>query len=210
MQRDTPHSRPASNRTQRNATPDNNGNPHNAPHYHYITRTSSLGLHQALVLTFHHSLTLDQVHSLWSSTLQTLSFRPAMEPIAAPSAAPATAEEYIPPSPPPTPPCVSFTPPLFLQRRTTVHSVLRHISSSPRFSGKLRSVLDVGCGTDPLLLRSLIPCEDELPLERITGIDCDEEIFHPSVADSVAPGSFGGTGEAEDRWRRLDVSLLQG
>lgn len=116
----------------------------------------------------------------------------------------------LPPSPPATPPRVAFNPPLFLQRRTAVQTILRKLSRSPRFAGKLRSVLDVGCGPDCFLLRTLIPCEDDLPLERITGIDFDEDLFLPDVAESVAPGSYGGSGEAEDRWRALDVSLLQG
>lgn len=115
-----------------------------------------------------------------------------------------------PPTPPQTPPRISFIPPLYLQRRTAVHSILRNLSSSPRFAGALRSLLDVGCGVDCLLLRSLIPCEDELPVERLTGIDIDADIWSPWCRESISPGSFGGTGAKEDRWRGLDVSLLHG
>lgn len=117
---------------------------------------------------------------------------------------------HLPPSPPPTPPRIAFDPPLFLQRRVAVQDFLTKFCGSPRFYGKLRSILDVGCGPDCLLLRSLLPCGDDLPLERITGIDFDEELFSPGVAESVAPGAYGGKGMAEDRWRGLDVSLLQG
>lgn len=116
----------------------------------------------------------------------------------------------LPPSPPATPPRVAFNPPLYLQRRTAVQAILRNLSRSPRFNGKLRSLLDVGCGPDCFLLRTLIPCEDDLPLEKITGIDFDEDLFSPDVADSLAPGAYGGKGDAEDRWRGLYVSLLQG
>lgn len=115
-----------------------------------------------------------------------------------------------PQSPPTSPPRIAFNPPLFLQRRVAVQDFLNKFCASSRFHGKLRSLLDVGCGLDCLLLRSLLPCGDDLPLERITGIDFDEELFSPGVAESVAPGAYGGNGVAEDRWRGLDVSLLQG
>ncbi|KAL7272752.1 hypothetical protein RUND412_004421 [Rhizina undulata] len=108
-------------------------------------------------------------------------------------------------------PRIRFNPPLFIQRRMAIHAMLRELASVPRFKEKLHSFLDVGCGIDCFLLRSLIPCEDELPLEQITGLDIDEKILEPWVSESVAPGGFAGSnGKAEERWRALNVTLLNG
>ncbi|RPA91898.1 hypothetical protein L873DRAFT_262041 [Choiromyces venosus 120613-1] len=81
--------------------------------------------------------------------------------------------------PVPLSPHIVFTPPQYFQRRFSIHSILRKYSTEGRFAGGLQSLLDVGCGSDILLLRSLIPCEEDLPIEMLTGIDIDGDIRDP-------------------------------
>lgn len=107
-------------------------------------------------------------------------------------------------------PQIVFNPQQYLQRRSTIHSILRKYSVQEQFSGSLRSLLDVGCGSDVLLLRSLIPCEDILPIELLTGIDISDDIKSPSCVESIAPGAWTGNAFGEDRWRPLDIVLLHG
>lgn len=107
-------------------------------------------------------------------------------------------------------PQIVFNPQQYLQRRFSIHSILRKVSVQQHFSGGLRSLLDVGCGPDILLLRSLIPCEDILPIELLTGIDISDDIKSPSCVESIAPGAWTGNAFGEDRWRLLDIVLLHG
>src|SRR5688572_8675592 len=95
-------------------------------------------------------------------------------------------------TPPPTPPRVAFDPPLFLQRRTAVFDILSKVHNLPRFNGKLRSLLDVGCGTECLLLGSLVAPNDDLPLEQVTGIDLDDIILDRVLVDSLGPNGMRG------------------
>src|SRR5437868_12131928 len=91
-----------------------------------------------------------------------------------------------PPAIPPLPQIV-FNPQQYLQRRFIIHSILRKLSTQHQFSGSLRSLLDVGCGSDILLLRSLIPCEDALPIELLTGIDISDDIKSELCVESISP-----------------------
>ncbi|KAI5810897.1 hypothetical protein DFH27DRAFT_563 [Peziza echinospora] len=111
-------------------------------------------------------------------------------------------------TPPQTPPRVAFDPPLFLQRRTAVFDLLTTLNGLPRFSGKLQSLLDVGCGPEGLLLGSLIAPNDSLPLEQVTGIDIDEALWDRDLVESLGPHGphVGDAG----RWRRLGLTLLHG
>lgn len=110
-------------------------------------------------------------------------------------------------TPPPTPPRVVFDPPLFFQRRTAVSELLSLLHKLPRFNGKLKSLLDVGCGTECLLLRSLLPPSDELPLEQITGIDVDQGLWDRDLIESLKPENCLEDG---GRWRKLGLTLLSG
>lgn len=112
-------------------------------------------------------------------------------------------------TPPPTPPRVAFDPPLFLQRRTAVFDVLNKVHKLPRFNGKLRSLLDVGCGVECLLLSSLIAPNDELPLEQVTGIDLDDGILDPTLVESLGPNGMHVNAD-EGRWRKFGLTMLHG
>ncbi|KAI5840318.1 hypothetical protein DFP73DRAFT_559517 [Morchella snyderi] len=104
-------------------------------------------------------------------------------------------------------PAIIFEPPLFLQRRRAVHELLRQLSLSKIFGDEgLKSVLDVGCGTDLCLLRSLMPCDDDLPLEHVTGIDMDDDLLSQELIESLEPDHE----DEEARWRALTVRLLHG
>ncbi|KAG0126559.1 hypothetical protein HOY82DRAFT_627335 [Tuber indicum] len=107
-------------------------------------------------------------------------------------------------------PQIVFNPQQYLQRRFIIHSILRNLSTKHHFSGGLRSLLDVGCGSEILLLRSLIPCEDTLPIELLTGIDISDDIKSTMCAESISPGAWTGSASGEDRWRPLDIVLLHG
>ncbi|KAF8445304.1 hypothetical protein BGX38DRAFT_689595 [Terfezia claveryi] len=111
-------------------------------------------------------------------------------------------------TPPPTPPRVAFDPPLFLQRRTAVIDLLHKVHKLPRFNGKLRSLLDVGCGLECMLLGSLIALNDDLPLDQVTGIDLDDGLRDQILVDSLGPnGQHVGD---EGRWRKFGLTLLHG
>lgn len=111
-------------------------------------------------------------------------------------------------TPPHTPPRVAFDPPLFLQRRTAVIDLLHKVHKLPRFNGKLRSLLDVGCGLECLLLGSLIALNDDLPLEQVTGIDLDDGLMDQMLVDSLGPnGQYVGD---EGRWRKFGLTILHG
>lgn len=88
-----------------------------------------------------------------------------------------------------------------------MHELLRQLSLSKVFGDKgLKSILDVGCGTDLCLLRSLMPCDDDLPLENITGIDMDDDLLSQELIESLEPDNK----DEEARWRELTVRLLHG
>jgi len=106
-----------------------------------------------------------------------------------------------PPTPPPTPPQLKFFPPLYLQRRSTVHQILRNYSVKTQ---AIQSLLDVGCGTDMELLTSLLPCDDKLPLGVLTGLDLDKEIWTVGEKNLFAREDYTA------RWRDLTISLLFG
>lgn len=86
--------------------------------------------------------------------------------------------------------------------------LLNSLHKLPRFNGKLRSLLEVGCGVECLLLGSLVAPNDDLPLEQVTGIDIDEGLFDQTVIDSLGPsGVYVGE---EGRWRKFGLTLLHG
>ncbi|CUS15509.1 unnamed protein product [Tuber aestivum] len=107
-------------------------------------------------------------------------------------------------------PHIVFSPQQYLQRRFAIHSILRKLSTQQHIIGGLQSLLDVGCGSDILLLLSLIPCEDALPIEVLTGIDISDDIKSDLCIESISPGAWTGNTSGEDRWRPLDIVLLYG
>ncbi|KAI5840879.1 hypothetical protein BZA05DRAFT_476309 [Tricharina praecox] len=107
--------------------------------------------------------------------------------------------------PPPDIPYLVFEPPLQIQRQRAIHDILRSIAATPRFAGNIPRLLDVGCG-EATFIRRLVPCEDELPLGQMTGVDIDDEVAQ-SKSWMFLEQPFG---DEEDRWRGLDIRLLQG
>ncbi|KAF8538457.1 hypothetical protein BDD12DRAFT_842459 [Trichophaea hybrida] len=105
------------------------------------------------------------------------------------------------PDPEPTTPQLSFDPPLQIQRQFTIHETTKSLSTTPRFSGNLTKLLDVGCG-DATLIRRLIPCDDLLPLSNMAGIDIVPSPTWPSLKQSTL--------SIEDRWYGLDINLFLG
>lgn len=69
-----------------------------------------------------------------------------------------------------------------------------------------RSILDVGCG-EGRLLQSLINCDDRIPLSRIVGLDVSLPALK-AAAKSIELGGWGN--KTNDRWRNLDVFLVNG
>jgi hypothetical protein len=119
--------------------------------------------------------------------------------MASPPPAPSTELEPEPTLP--TTPQLTFEPPLQFQRQFTIHETTKHLSQTPRFSNKLTRLLDAGCG-DATLLRRLIPCDDLLPLSKMTGIDICQSPTWPSLRQNPR--------EEEDRWYGLDINLFLG
>ncbi|KAF8244679.1 hypothetical protein K440DRAFT_609119 [Wilcoxina mikolae CBS 423.85] len=105
------------------------------------------------------------------------------------------------PEPEPTTPQLSFDPPLQIQRQFTIHEISKSLATTPRISGNLTKLLDVGCG-DATLIRRLIPCDDLLPLSHMTGIDIIPSPTWPSLKQPTL--------SSEDRWYGLDINLFLG
>jgi hypothetical protein len=105
---------------------------------------------------------------------------------------------------PPEIPVIFYEPSLQLQRQKKVHEILRSVSETPRFEGKLTRLLDVGCG-DASFVRRLTPCEDRLPLELMTGIDVDDDHANGMSWEILRPGP-----RDSERWRPLNIKLLHG
>jgi hypothetical protein len=103
-------------------------------------------------------------------------------------------------------PVIFFEPSLQLQRQRTVHEILRSINGTPRFEGKLTRLLDVGCG-ECSFVRRLTPCDDQLPLELITGIDVDDDHANGMSWATLRPGAGE---DGNERWRLLNIRLLHG
>lgn len=109
----------------------------------------------------------------------------------------------------PDPLRVVFDPPLYLQRQGAIHTLVTRAANTPRFANSIHSLLDAGCG-EAQLLRRLTPCDDYLPLTQLTGIDLSNDIWDPSLSETLAPGGYFGTGRPDERWRPVNVSLLHG
>jgi hypothetical protein len=69
----------------------------------------------------------------------------------------------------------------------------------------LRRMLDAGCG-EASLIRRLLLCDDNLPLEKMSGIDLDEQITEGSIWKNLNQMEE----DKENRWRELEVKLYQG
>ncbi|KAK6360637.1 hypothetical protein TWF730_006773 [Orbilia blumenaviensis] len=108
------------------------------------------------------------------------------------------------PSPPSTPPRIKFTPPLFIQRRVKVFSLLKEISRN--YEAPIQSLLEVGCGSNTPFVQRLLSCDDELPLSLLSGIDVDDELISTGPETAFTTVEYGG----DDRWRDLTVSLVHG
>ena len=116
----------------------------------------------------------------------------------------------LPPLKPPTPPAIIrpfYNPPLQTQRQIKLHEHLkllaRHLESLPT------TLLDIGCGEGDFLSR-IIPCNDEIPLTNLTGIDPSDVVASKAMADRFRPGGIHGNGEPWERWYPLEIKLLQG
>ncbi|EGX47456.1 hypothetical protein AOL_s00083g392 [Orbilia oligospora ATCC 24927] len=108
------------------------------------------------------------------------------------------------PSPPSTPPCIKFNPPLSVQRRVKVLTLLKEVSKY--YEGPIQSLLEVGCGGNTPLMQTLLSCDDELPLSLLSGIDVDEDLISTGIETAFTTVEYGG----DDRWRDLTVSLVHG
>ncbi|KAF3939321.1 hypothetical protein ABW19_dt0202728 [Dactylella cylindrospora] len=108
------------------------------------------------------------------------------------------------PSPPPTPPSIKFDPPLSIQRQVKVWDLLK--AAVKEYDCPIQSLLDVGCGGNAPLIQNLLPCDDELPLSLLSGIDIDEDLFSVGAETAFTKRDYGD----DDRWRDLTVSLFHG
>ncbi len=93
---------------------------------------------------------------------------------------------------------VHFEPPLFIQRRAHVLEILKELKPG------VSSLLDVGCG-DAGLLQYLQRCRDDLPIEKMTGVDIDDETLDSAVQNI----QYGAATEAS-RWRPLQMEIQRG
>ncbi|CAB58157.1 small RNA 2'-O-methyltransferase Hen1 [Schizosaccharomyces pombe] len=92
----------------------------------------------------------------------------------------------------------SFYPPLHVQRRRKLFKILQ--GGFP-----VRSLLDIGCG-DARFLSYLVPCNDQVPIEFLAGIDINEQsIERATEALQVRTEDF-----LQLRWRPLHIELLLG
>lgn len=98
---------------------------------------------------------------------------------------------------------VRFTPPAYLQRRALVLATLKDLSP------KCSSLLDIGTG-DGGLLSYLVRCDDDVPIERMVGIDPDPDEIGKAALNTRPTAEHREDGADDTRWRALEISLLQG
>lgn len=96
---------------------------------------------------------------------------------------------------------ISFAVSLQESRQARILEIIGALAKSPRFEGKLTSLLDVGCGEGELV-RACSRCSDKLPFSVVTGIDNDAEL--PVHWDFTTDRC------SEYRWRPLDLYMLLG
>lgn len=88
-------------------------------------------------------------------------------------------------------------------RRSAILKMLRTMEPKPT------SLLDIGCGAKFFLLKALGGCDDEIPLERIYGLDIDDKLLE-KAGKEITAAKLGQDEEKGDRWRGLEYNILHG